>query len=188
MSADTQIVKPANKRGSARLAAVQALYQMDITGARLMEVVAEFENFRLGKIVDPDIGPETYLEADPQWFRAIIAGVVEGQKTIDPIIHKHLPSDWPLSRIETLLRSILRSGVWELAEKKEVPAPVIISEYVDVAKAFFEEEEPKLVNGLLDRVAREIRDDKMKARSEAKSDADETPDTELESSSDGSEA
>lgn len=157
----TGAVKLANKRGAARLAAVQALYQMDLTSARLMDVVAEFENFRLGKEVDPDNGPDIYREADPQWFRAILSGVLQSQKQIDPIIQKTLPADWPLARIETLLRSILRAGVWELLSKKDVPAKVIINEYLDVTKAFFEEDEYKLVNGLLDRVARKHREEML---------------------------
>ncbi len=152
-------VKLANKRGAARLAAVQALYQMDLTSQKLMSVIAEFENFRLGKEVDSDIGPETYREADLAWFRAILSGVIAEQKRIDPIIQKVLPPDWPLARIETLLRSILRAGVWELLAKKDVPAKVIINEYLDVTKAFFEEDEYKLVNGALDRVARKHRDE-----------------------------
>jgi N utilization substance protein B len=159
--AQTGAVKLANKRGAARLAAVQALYQMDLTSARLMDVVAEFENFRLGKEVDPDNGPDIYREADPQWFRAILSGVLQSQKQIDPVIQKTLPADWPLARIETLLRSILRAGVWELLSKKDVPAKVIINEYLDVTKAFFEEDEYKLVNGLLDRVARKHREEML---------------------------
>ena len=107
----------------------------------------------------PTAGRQLYREADPQWFRAILSGVLEKQKQIDPLIQKALPADWPLSRIETLLRSILRAGVWELLAKKDVPAKVIINEYLDVTKAFFEEDEFKLVNGLLDRVARKHRDE-----------------------------
>jgi N utilization substance protein B len=152
-------IKQANKRGSARLAAVQALYQMDLTSAHLMDVVSEFENFRLGREVDADAGPDTYREADPQWFREILAGVIAEQKKIDPLIQKSLPSDWPLSRVETLLRAILRAGAWELMAKRDVPAKVIISEYLDVTRAFFEEDEYKLVNGLLDRIARKHRDE-----------------------------
>ena len=152
-------VKLANKRGAARLAAVQALYQMDLTSARLMDVVAEFENFRLGKEVDIDSGPDIYREADPQWFRAILSGVLKTQRQIDPVIQKSLPKDWPLARLEILLRAIMRAGVWELLSKKDVPAKVIINEYLDVTKAFFEEDEYKLVNGLLDRVARKHRDE-----------------------------
>lgn len=159
MQDETHAVKLANKRGAARLAAVQALYQMDLTSARLLDVAGEFENHRLGKAVDPDNDTAIYREADASWFRAILAGVVAQQKTIDPIVQKTLPVGWPLARVETLLRSVLRAGVWELLAKKDVPARVIISEYLDVTKAFFEEDEFKLVNSVLDRVARSHRDE-----------------------------
>ena len=89
-------VRHANKRGAARLAAVQALYQMDVAGSGVFEITAEYEAFRLGKEVDGAL----YREADAQWFRAILAGVVEDQKTIDPIIRQALTEDWPLSRLE----------------------------------------------------------------------------------------
>ncbi len=168
----TTDAKPANKRGMARLGAVQALYQMDLTGARLMEVAAEFENTRLGREVDPDTDTAIYRDADSAWFRAILSGVIKDQKRIDPVIQKHLPTEWPLSRIETLLRAILRAGAWELVSKPDVPPAVVISEYVDVAKAFFEEDEHKLVNAVLDRIARqhrvgETRDDVSSIRDEA---------------------
>ena len=142
-------VRAVNKRGAARLAAVQALYQMDIGGNGILETVAEYETFRLGKEIDG----VTYREADPQWFRQIVSGVVEGQKALDPEIRKALPEDWPLSRLDSTLRAILRGGTWELKGKQDVPIAVIISEYVDIAKAFYEGDEPKLVNGVLDRVA-----------------------------------
>lgn len=149
--------KAANKRGAARLSAVQALYQMDIGGAGLTEVVAEYENFRLGREIDG----ETYLEADASWFRGIVAGVVKDQKTIDPIIHTALTDDWPLARIDSTLRAALRAAVFELINRKDVAARVIISEYVEVAKAFFDGDEPKMVNGVLDRVSRDLRQDEM---------------------------
>lgn len=145
--------KPANKRGAARLAAVQALYQMDLTHAPVSEVVGEYENFRLGKEIDGD----QYVDADPAWFRGIVAGVVKHQKSIDPAIHTALTPDWPLSRIDILLRAILRAGAFELAERSDVPAKVIINEYVDVAHAFYGTEEPRMVNGVLDRIARRCR-------------------------------
>lgn len=151
--------KAANKRGVARLAAVQALYQMDLTGSKLLDVVSEFENFRLGKEIDGEKGSDTYRDADAAWFKSILAGVISEQTNIDPLIHHNLPADWPLKRIETLLRSILRAGVWELKQKNDVPARVIISEYVDVAKAFYDDAEPKMVNGLLDRLARTLREE-----------------------------
>lgn len=149
----TKQQKPANKRGLARLAAVQALYQMDLTEAKLMDVITEFETYRLGKEVDG----ETYLEADESWFRGIVAGVVKDQLEIDPLIHESLPNDWPLARIHTLLRAVLRAGVFELRSRTDVPARVVINEYVDVAKSFFEEDEPRLVNGVLDTLARQLR-------------------------------
>lgn len=145
--------RTANKRGVARLAAVQALYQMEVSGTGVLDIAAEYENFRLGKDIDGD----QYLEADPQWFRAIISGVVAEQRVLDPMIRQSLTEDWPLSRLDSTLRAILRAGIWELRNKKEVPVAVVVSEYVDIAKAFYEEDEPKLVNAVLDRLAFEIR-------------------------------
>lgn len=162
--------KPANKRGSARLSAVQALYQMDIGGVGLTAVVAEYENFRLGREIDG----ETYLDADVSWFRGIVGGVVKDQKTIDPVIHQSLTKDWPLSRIDSILRAILRAAVFELTNRKDVDARVVVTEYVEVAKAFFDGDEPKMINGVLDRVARQTRDGEMdsKASTEAETESD----------------
>lgn len=146
--------RQANKRGAARLSAVQALYQMDIGGSGLLETTAEYEAFRLGQELDGVM----YREADPQWFRAILAGVVENQRTIDPIIRQSLTDDWPLSRLDSTLRAILRAGVFELTKKLDVPVAVVITEYLDIAKAFYnDDDEPKLVNAVLDRVARRSR-------------------------------
>ena len=141
--------KPVNKRGAARLAAVQALYQMDVGGTGILETVAEYEAHRLGSEIDG----EQYREADPQWFRQIVSGVVNAQKQLDPQIRTALNEDWPLSRLDTTLRAILRAGAWELQNKRDVPVPVVISEYVDIAKAFYVEDEPKLVHAVLDRLA-----------------------------------
>ena len=146
-------VKQANKRGAARLAAVQALYQMDVGGTGLLETVAEYESFRLGQEVDG----ETYREADAAWFRDIVSGVVRGQTAIDPLIHTSLTADWPLARLDTTLRAILRAGTYEITARKDVPVAVIIVEYVDIAKAFYAEDEPRLVNAVLDRVSRRVR-------------------------------
>ncbi|MGJ8532827.1 MAG: transcription antitermination factor NusB [Alphaproteobacteria bacterium] len=145
--------RPANKRGAARLGAVQALYQMDIGGTPLQQVVAEFESVRLGKEIDG----EQYLEADAAYFRGILAGVVKEQVQLDPLIHKALTPDWPLARIDSLLRAVLRAATFEILKRKDVPAKVIINEYVDVTKAYFLEDEPKMVNGVLDHIARDIR-------------------------------
>lgn len=146
-------VKKANKRGNARLSAVQALYQMDVGGTSLTQTVAEFEDLRIGKEIDGEL----YQAADVSWFRGIVAGVMQMQDAIDPMIHSSLTPEWPLARIDALLRAVLRAGAFELAKRQDVPAKVVISEYVDVSKAFFDEDEPKMVNGVLDRVAKRIR-------------------------------
>lgn len=146
-------VKTANQRGAARLAAVQALYQMEVGGGGVLEVVAEYEEHRLGQEIDGD----TYLKADPSWFRSIVAGVVRDQVKLDPLIRGALQDDWALSRIDAIVRAILRAGTFELLERKDVPIAVIVTEYVEIARAFFEEEEPRLVNAVLDRIAKQVR-------------------------------
>ncbi|MCO5154224.1 MULTISPECIES: transcription antitermination factor NusB [unclassified Shinella] len=155
---DHQPVKPANQRGAARLAAVQALYQMDIGGSGVLEVVAEYEAHRLGQEVDGD----TYLKADASWFRSIVSGVVRDQRLLDPMIGAALQDDWALSRVDSTVRAILRAGTFELKERRDVPVAVIVTEYVEIAKAFFEDEEPKLVNAVLDRIAKQLRPDTRK--------------------------
>ncbi len=152
------VVKQANQRGAARLAAVQALYQMDVGGAGVLEVVAEYEAHRLGQEVDGD----TYLKADAGWFRSIVSGVVRDQKNLDPLIAAALQDDWALSRVDSTVRAILRAGVFELRERKDVPVAVIVTEYVEIAHAFFSEDEPKLVNAVLDRIAKQVRSDTRK--------------------------
>lgn len=148
-----QPVKQANQRGAARLAAVQALYQMEIGGTGVLEIVSEFEAHRLGQEVDGD----TYLKADAPWFRSIVAGVVRDQRKLDPLIGAALQDDWALSRLDATVRAILRAGAFELIERRDVPVAVIVTEYVEIAKAFFEDEEPKLVNAVLDRIAKQVR-------------------------------
>lgn len=153
-----QPVKPANQRGAARLAAVQALYQMDVGGTGILEIIAEYEAHRLGQEVDGD----TYLKADPSWFRSIVSGVVRDQRQLDPMIGAALQDDWALSRLDSTVRAILRAGTFELKERKDVPVAVIVTEYVEIAKAFFDDEEPKLVNAVLDRIAKQLRPDTRK--------------------------
>jgi N utilization substance protein B len=149
-------IKQANQRGAARLAAVQALYQMELSGTGVLEIVSEYENFRLGQEVDGD----QYLKADASWFRSIVAGVVKDQRALDPLIADSLIEGWPLSRLDATIRAIMRAGVFELIERKDVPIAVIVTEYVEIANAFFSEDEPKLVNAVLDSVARKVRGDK----------------------------
>ena len=150
--------KPANQRGAARLAAVQALYQMDIGGTGVLEVVAEYEAHRLGQELDG----ETYLKADASWFRSIVSGVVREQTRLDPLIGSALQDDCALSRLDSTVRAILRAGTFELLDRKDVPVPVIVTEYVEIAHAFFEEDEPKLVNAVLDRIAKQVRGEAKK--------------------------
>jgi N utilization substance protein B len=145
--------RPANQRGAARLAAVQALYQLDIAGAMLADVLAEFESFRLGAELDG----EQYREADATYFREIVTGVVRDQRELDPMVHGALTPGWPLQRLDATLRAILRAGAWELASRNDVPGRVVVSEYVDIARAFFDADLAGMVNAVLDGLARKLR-------------------------------
>jgi N utilization substance protein B len=145
--------RKANKRGAARLAAVQALYQMDIAGTGLNEIYAEFESHWLGTEVE---GNE-YLPAEAAYFRELVGGVVREQRALDPLIDTALAGGWPLKRIETVIRAVLRAGCYELGHRPDVPARVVVSEYVDVAHAFVERDETGMVNAVLDLLARQLR-------------------------------
>jgi N utilization substance protein B len=158
-AAHSREIRPANKRGAARLAAVQALYQMDVSGGGLAATVAEYENHRLGKEVDGD----QYVAADPAWFRVVTAGVVAEQQNIDPAIQAALPPEWPLARLDMLLLAVLRAAVFELMRRRDVPAKVVVNEYLDVARAFFGDEETGLINRTLDRIARVERPQELPA-------------------------
>ena len=143
----------ANRRGAARLAAVQALYQMDIAATPLNDIFAEFESHWLGREVD---GSE-YLPAEAAFFREIVAGFLREQRRLDPVIDTALAGGWPLKRVEALLRAVLRAGAFELDQRRDVPARVVISEYVGVANAFLDGEETGMVNAVLDLLARQLR-------------------------------
>ena len=145
--------RKANRRGAARLAAVQALYQMDIAGSGLNEILAQFESHWLGQEVD---GTQ-YLPAEAAFFSDIVRGVVAAQRELDPMINLALASGWPLKRVEALLRAVLRAGAYELGHRGDVPARVVVSEYVDVAGAFLEQDETGMVNAVLDQLARQLR-------------------------------
>lgn len=131
---------------------------MDVGGTGVLEVVAEYEAHRLGQELDG----ETYLKADASWFRSIVSGVVREQTRLDPLIGSALQDDWALSRVDSTVRAILRAGTFELLDRKDVPVPVIVTEYVEIAHAFFEEDEPKLVNAVLDRIAKQVRGETKK--------------------------
>jgi N utilization substance protein B len=153
------MTKPA-ERSAARLAAVQALYQMDISGKSVIDALAEFEAFWIGREVD---GIE-FKPSDTNFFRSILSGVVENQREIDVKIDKALSAGWPLARVEAVLRAILRAGTFELMYRKDVPARVVITEYVDVTQSFYDEDEPGLVNAVLDSLTREVRAGELEKR------------------------
>jgi N utilization substance protein B len=145
--------RKANRRGAARLAIVQALYQMDIAGTPLNEILAQFESHWLGREVEG----EQYLPAEAAFFRDVVIGVVREQRRLDPLVDEALAVKWPLKRIEAILRSVLRAGAYELDRRGDVPARVVVSEYVDVAHAFVDEDETGMVNAVLDQLARRLR-------------------------------
>ena len=145
-------VRPANQRGAARLAAVQALYQMDVGRQSLEETLSQFSAFMLGREVEG----EQYLPADADFFRQIVAGVIKAQLDIDPAIDKALTRDWPVGRIDATLRAILRAGAFELIRRRDIPQGVVINEYVDIAKAFYEEDAAGMVNGVLHTLAKAL--------------------------------
>ncbi len=145
--------RKANKRGAARLAAVQALYQMDLAGTGVNEIMTQFEKHWLGG----EIEGVQYRPAEPAYFRDIVEGVLREQTRLDPQIDAALARGWPLKRIETVLRAVLRAGAYELAHRVDVPARVVTAEYVDVASAFVDKEETGMVNAVLDQLARDWR-------------------------------
>jgi N utilization substance protein B len=145
--------RKANRRGAARLAAVQALYQMDIAGTGVNDIMAEFEGHWIGREVEGN----QYLPAEAAFFRDVVGGVVREQRKLDPLIDTALAQSWPLKRIEAILRAVLRAGAYELDHRRDVPARVVVSEYVDVANAFVERDETGMVNAVLDQIARKLR-------------------------------
>jgi transcription antitermination protein NusB len=146
-------VSLADGRAAARLAAVQALYQMEVADKGLNDILAEFESHWIGREVEG----EQYKPAEVAFFRDILSGVLAEQRTIDRDLDETLAVGWPLKRVEALMRAILRAGLYELKAKPDVPARVAIKEYVDVAAAFFANEEAGMINAVLDALARKVR-------------------------------
>jgi N utilization substance protein B len=142
------------RRSVARLAAVQALYQIELNrGVDPEAVVREFARHRFGQEIDGD----QYGEADPALFSDIVRGEVADQERLDDTISAALTEEWPLSRLDSVLRAILRAGAYELVHRHDVPPRVSISEYTAIAHAFFIGKEPGLANGVLDRLGRTLR-------------------------------
>src|ERR1700738_3427751 len=148
-----KVGRKSNRRGAARLAAVQALYQMEIADTGVNDILAEFEGHWIGREVE---GAQ-YLPAEAAFFRDVVSGVVREQSSLDPRVDEALARGWPLKRIEAILRAVLRAGAYELGHRNDVPARVIIAEYVDIAHAFVEMDETGMVNAVLDQIARQFR-------------------------------
>lgn len=145
------------RRSAARLAAVQALYQLDVAGGGAEAVVGEFSRYRLGAEVD---GAQL-VEAEPELFGDVVLGVTQNREAIDAKLSSAINEDLPFDRLELLLQSILRAGAYELLMRQDIDPPLTISEYVDVANSFFVRRESTMVNGILDRLARDVRAGEM---------------------------
>ena len=140
-------------RSTARLAAVQALYQMEVSGASTADVIADFD---AGKLPREEAGPGPG-EGDVALFKVLVEGAVDRQRTVDGAIARRLGKDWKLARLDAVARAILRAGVVELEQRADIPTAVVIDEYVEIAKAFFNGPEPGFVNATLDACARDLR-------------------------------
>ena len=146
-------VETLQNRRTARLAAVQALYQMETSGAGVEKAIADFRGHWMGA----DIDGERFADADAGFFDDIVRGVVRLQMKIDPAIERRLSSKWTLARLDATARAILRAGAYELVQHSSTPAGVILDEYVEIAGSFFGETERRFVNAALDGVARDFR-------------------------------
>ena len=143
----------AKSRSAARLAAVQALYQKEMEGTPVARLLHEFHEHRLGATIE-DV---TYAPAEVSFFDDIVMGVAARQDEVDALIRDRLSEGWNLERLDRAMRQILRAGTYELIARADVPTGTVISEYVDVAKAFYDKRETGFVNGLLDAVAKTAR-------------------------------
>jgi N utilization substance protein B len=142
------------RRSLARLAVVQALYQLELNpGLGAEGVVREFVRHRLGREIDGDV----YGEADAPLFAEIVHGVTRDRERLDEAIAAALSDEWPLARLETILRVILEAGAYEILHRQDIPPRVTISEYIGIAHAFFAGKEPALANGVLHHLARTLR-------------------------------
>jgi N utilization substance protein B len=147
------------KRSASRLAAVQALYQMELSGASAADAIAD----QARRDPDPETEGDARLEIDQEFFGDLVRGVRDRRDDIDRMIDGALAEGWALARLDAVLRAILRAGVCELLTRADIDAPVIINEYIEIAKSFFDGSEPKITNGVLDRLARDLRGEAAKS-------------------------
>jgi N utilization substance protein B len=143
-------------RRAARLAAVQALYQMEIAGASTAQVIDDFDTGKLPRETEASI-TETETEGDMALFKTLIESAVDRQLTLDRTIARHLGKGWKLERLDAVARAILRAGVAELEQRPDIPVAVVIDEYVEIAKSFFDGPEAGFVNATLDACAKDLR-------------------------------
>jgi len=144
-------------RAAARLAAVQALYQHDMEGTPLAPLLDEFHRHRLGGEIDPEIDDAQYVDAETAFFDDLVKGALARREEIDALLSGKLAEGWKLERLDKTMLQILRAGAYELLARADVPTGTAISEYIDVAHAFFDPRETKFVNGVLDAVAKAVR-------------------------------
>lgn len=145
--------KKSRARSAARLAAVQALYQQEMEGTPTPQLLHEFHQHRFGATIDG----ATLVDAEMDFFDDIVRGVTARTEEIDRTVTERLAEGWKLARLDRSMRAILRAGTYELLARPDVTVGTVIDEYLDVAHAFFDEKEVKFVNGLLDKVARDVR-------------------------------
>ena len=151
--ATPRTAKRSTERAAARLAAVQALYQQDMEATPLPALLHEFHAHRLGATIE-DV---EYADADVDFFDDLVSGVDARRDEIDRIISGKLSAGWSLERLDKPMRGLLRAGTYELLARADVPTAAVISEYLDVADAFYDKREKGFVNGLLDAVAKDVR-------------------------------
>lgn len=140
-------------RSAARLAAVQALYQHEMESTPQAQLLDEFHRHRLGAQIDED----QYADAEVAFFDDVVKGVLARREEIDTLLASKLAQGWSLTRLDRTMLQILRAGAWELMARPDVPTGSAISEYLDVAHAFFDAREAKFVNGVLDAVGKQVR-------------------------------
>jgi len=140
-------------RSAARLAAVQALYQRQMEDTHLARLLDEFHQHRLGREIEGD----HYADAEVAFFDDVVSGAIARQDEIDALLTSKLAEGWSLARLDKTMLQILRAGAYELLARADVSTGSVISEYVDVAHAFFDEREAKFVNGVLDAVGKAVR-------------------------------
>ncbi|WP_017666043.1 transcription antitermination factor NusB [Porphyrobacter sp. AAP82] len=145
-------------RSAARLAAVQALYQQHMEGTALARLLDEFHQHRLGRTIDDeDFDTAEYADAEVPFFDDVVRGVAARREEIDALVAGKLAAGWSLERLDKAMLQVLRAGTYELIARADVPAAAAINEYVEVAKAFFDDRQAKFVNGILDAVAKDAR-------------------------------